>query len=513
MSRSLGLIRAVTSSWLSLIVLVATQLVQVPVALAHLTGEEFGLYGVLSQFLATLMFADLGVSFAFGRLLIDGRAGGPDKYQEIWSSGLLLCLFQAGIVATVILGATPWVVPFFKVPTALAVEARAVFLALGAIQVVRYALNIYPLALFAGQRIATTNALQTISAVLQFASFIVAIRAGLRLWAYVISIGLSTAFLCVASIWVCRSAGLTSGWTFQRASRAQVWSIFRLGLDVFFSSSFNLFMANSLLLFAGFLFSLQTVAVFSVNLKLHQMLVQILQRAPGAAEPSLMELVSHNDLPRFRFGWGVIAKATLAATICGSGCFYLLAPTVVSWWAGPEMVMGTATVAWLALASLRLMLHYFLVGTLVMFKEIRRVRWVMLLEAAVYCGLAVILGKRFGLSGLLAAFVMSLLAGAIWRGSRELTRLAGMEPRFLAALTLRTCILPLTAFCTLVLLGLGKPGTGWGELSAQTLGWCLLNAACFFFVTLRSDERQHLRSLCEQVFVRRSLRKPLILGP
>ena len=50
---------------------------------------------------------------------------------------------------------------------------------------------------------------------------------------------------------------------------------------MFFSSSFNLFMANSLLLFAGFLFSLQTVAVFSVNLKLHQMLVQILQRKVG----------------------------------------------------------------------------------------------------------------------------------------------------------------------------------------------------------------------------------------
>ena len=268
--------------------------------------------------------------------------------------------------------------------------------------------------------------------------------------------------------------------------------IFRLGLDVFVSTFFTVFINNSLLIFAGMVSTLEASARLAVNLKISQLGTQVLHRIPAAAEPILMELISHRDLGRFRFAWTALAKVTMALALAAAGCIFLWGSRLVAWWTDPGMNVEPAALAWLALLPLRFILHYFLVGTLVMFKEIRRVRTALIFEAALYTLLAWQLGRVAGVAGLLCGCVISLAGGAVWWGVPAVASLAGLRVREVVVLTVRACALPAAAYAVLAIFAPAGPQMAWPRLVGLTGGWLAFNAAHLFAVVLDAGDRAFL---------------------
>ncbi|MFH0909269.1 MAG: hypothetical protein V1929_10940 [bacterium] len=423
MQRGRHILQALSLSWLSLVVTVVTQLVQIPIALAHLTKPEFSLFAIFSQLLGYLFILDFGASSAFARLLIDGRTQGDQTYGSVWMSGFALLAIQAGLMLAVVTAATPLIPSLFNVPDDLAASSNRVFWCLGAVLALRQATVIIALTIWAAQRIALANVIQLCATLLQFAVFVATVGP-LKLWSYVLSMLVGSLLPHACYFVVCVRAGLLPKWSAARASRRQVAGIFSLGLDALAISIFGIVVNSSFLVFAGMVLPLERVAALSVNLKPVQLFAEAIRRIPQNCEPYFANLISSGDLVRFRFGWMLEGKAVLFLGLLGAAVYAVLCPWIIRWWTSADFVLGPSEIALLSLIPLRQALHVQFANHLFLFKALYRIRLVLLVEAILFAGSAFFLGNRFGATGLLAAYFLTFAVGALLPASRELVRLA-----------------------------------------------------------------------------------------
>ena len=496
-SRTSGVLRAMASSWLLLAVQVGMQFAQVPLALHYLGKDGVGVFAIVTQLISVSMLAELGASFAFGRLLIEARAEGPARYARVWASGFAILFIQAAIIFAGMALIAPWIPGWFHVPAEFSHTVVWVFLTSGLLMVGTYTLKIYSLALFAAQRLATTNLITTVASIAQFAVFVGSMMLGSGLWACVHSLATAALIGSAGQIWACRREGLALPLTLRHATRTEMKTIFFLGLDVFVLTLFNIILSNTLILFAGLLLPFAEVTRLAVNLKLQQFVIIFVQRFVSATEPPLMDLVSRGQLDRFRFAWKITTQILLALTTIGGGFLYLWCEPAVNWWTRDHFPLSRAAYMWLGLLAVRFMAHNFLVSSLVMFKEIRLVRKWLLCELAGYIILSLGLGSAYGISGLVSAHVLSLLVGSLLPGQRHLARLAGFSLREMTGIALRALLLPLGAYLALVLIFDPATTTPLASRIAATIAWSATTGFLLWLGILNASERGFITNLLQ----------------
>ncbi|HEY8240184.1 MAG TPA: hypothetical protein VIH35_01995 [Kiritimatiellia bacterium] len=428
MQRGRSILQALGVSWLSLVATVVVQLVQIPVALAHLTAEEFSLFAIYSQLLGYLFIVDFGASSAFTRVVIDARNKDPESYDAVWSSGFVLLLGQALLMLAAVTAVTPLLPSLFHVPADLAPYGNRIFWCLGAVLALRQATVIFALNMWAAQKLASANAIQLVATLLQFGLFVATVGS-LRLWAYVLAmlVGSLLPHLCYAVL--VRREGLLPRFQWAKASRPVVARILSLGADALWITMFGIIVNASFLVFAGMVLPLHQVAALSVNLKPVQLFAEAVRRIAQTCEPYFANLISAGDLGRFRFGWVLSGKTMLFTSLLGAAVYGVLAPWIIAAWTSPAFVMPAPVVLLLCVIPLRQVLHVQFVNPLFQFMALRKVRLVLLCEAAVYGVTAYGLGRHFGAVGLLAAYFISLPLGALVPAARELARHAGIGGR------------------------------------------------------------------------------------
>lgn len=497
-----AVLRNLASGWFLVLIITGTQLLQVPIALRALSKEEFGLFAVLSQLVTVLMYVEMGVSAAFSRLLIDARAEGPARFQSVWSSGVVILGMQCGFLLLAVGALSLGLNHLFHIPPHFTRLAPPLFAVVGGLMVFRYGGGLYNIALFSGQRLAVVNLLQCAGLVLQLLLFAVAVSRGFGLWAYAAGTAGLSLVTVSGGVIVARLAGLAGSFRRADVSRAEVRKIFTLGLDVFVTNFFAVFMQSAPMIFAGMLLPLAEVAVLAVNMRLALIVITLLQRVPGSAEPVFMGLVSHGEMERFQTSWRLLAKLTLTGAAVLAGLLYFWSALVVRLWTSPEMIMSVAATAWLCLLPVRFVLHYFAVNQLLIFKALDRVRLALVAEAAVCTGLVWVLTPRFGASGLLASFVCSISVGAFWRGAWVLAGEMKMPVKNLLALFFRAVLPPvmavaLFAACT----GGWRPAMhGWPSAGAVllSLAWVGICAGYLWWLVLDFSQRAAFREALEK---------------
>ena len=496
MKKGKSIFRNLNSSWLLLGANTISQLVQVPIALHFLDKEMFGLFALVSQFVSTLMLVELGMTSALTRLFMDGRVMGRDAYNRVWSSGLCIFGIQAVTLTTAVLCAAPFLTKFFKVPETIAHTTLLLFLIMGFYGVIRYVSNIYSIALVAGQRMDIMNNAGIVSVFLQFFIFLGALFLRAGVWSYVIA----NIVTLPVGILILRSSAIKHGLvgTFCRTNihSEDLFRIFRLGLGVFVTACFNMFMTSSILLFGGVFLKLNEVAVLAVNLKLPILLINLFQRIPGSADPVLGDCVSRNNLERFRFGWIIIVKVTLIVSLIGSGLYFLWSRIIISAWTSEDMVLPVFPTLLLALIPIRFILHYLMVMSLSAFKELRLISGWLIAEMFFATLLFVLLGRKYGLTGLLMANVLSIFTGSLWCGVRSTAQLSGIRVRHMASAVGNSLAIPgafLAVMCTLY-----TPTNHIAEipfLVVVTFLWLIVSGFSFWLISVNLSERIYLKSM------------------
>lgn len=383
--------------------------------------------------------------------------------------------------------------------------AQSIFLAVGLIRAGGFLFSVFPTALFAGQKLKEANILSLFGTAVQLVSFALAIWKGLGLWAYPLSLLFAQVVITGLQVRLTSRAGLLGVVGRETVDFGRIRTLLRLGVDVFVVSLFGAIMGNSLLLLSGHLLTLEATAMLAVNLKLVSLITQILQRIPGSATPALMKMVSENSEYQFHVWWRLLTKLTIFATILCAGGFILWNHLIVENWANSEMILNPLPIILLSLIPFRYLFHNQFVGSLTIFKEIRKVNLWLIWEVTLYFILALYLGGRFGLDGLLAANLLSLAGGASVGGVKWMAVYMKLPFRDLAFMAARV-VLPLSAaFLILVTTYQLVPNAGFTMVSLLSFLWCLMSGAIVYFLVFDHRERARLTELLKTL--RRSKRR------
>lgn len=413
--------KTIGTSWLSLIVVSGAQLIMIPVALAHLEKTDFALFAIITQVFTSILLAEMGVRSACARLLIDAAAKGEEKYNKVWMASCVVFVFQACIMLTLTLAIAPLLGRLFDLNSAQRDLVFWIFIVVGIKNAVGYLLSVFGTALLSGQFLHRLNGISIISTSIMLISFCVLMNLGFKLWSYPISAIVS---FCVSQPLIIREAfknNVVGKFSIRLIEWVEVKEILILGMDVFVAALFSVAMGHSLLLFSGYLLTLEETAILAVNLKLVSLMTQILQRVPGSTSPTLMKMVSHGDYGSYREWWGYTAKMTICLSLFGAGMYVFSSGFIIKLWTSkPEMEMSGVSLLLLSLIPFRYLVHYMFVNSLAIFKEIRKVKLWLVWEIILYVILAILLGSSYGMVGLLSANIISMLGGALFIGMKYL---------------------------------------------------------------------------------------------
>jgi len=505
LSAKKNIFQTVASSWLSLVIVSLCQLVTIPIALGALDKADFALFAVISQMMVAIMLAEVGVRSACARLLIDARVAGDAKYQKVWMASACVFCTQALVMLLIVLCLAPFLENLFQLNEDQISIGRSIFLVVGILKAGSYVLSMFSMALMAGQLLSRINLISTLSSVIQLAIFAVSIWMGAALWAY--PLGMAGSVICQNSLTIgqANKHGLIAKFDLRKVEWSEVKGVFSLGFDVFVAAMFSVVMGSSLLLFSGNLLTLEETAVLAVNLKLVNLMTQILQRIPGSSSPMLMKMVSEGEMHQFRVWWRFIAKVTISLSLFSAGMYILWSGHVVQIWTSEEMVMRGGALILLSLIPFRYLAHYMFVNSLTIFKEVRKVKLALLWEIALYVGLSIYLGGEYGMLGLLSANLLSMLGGALFRGIRFLGIYSDQSSSGLMMLFCQL-VVPLSASYILIALCIGVMGIkGFAETLVFSGAWLVVAAGMIYFVIFDQEERQKLVKLSEK-FTRKLIR-------
>lgn len=494
-----NLSQTVISSWLAVGVTSVCQLISIPIALAALTKADFALYAIISQILTAVMLVEFGISSASARLLIDARTEGGIHYQRMWMASAIIFTVQACIIMALVIILTPFIGSLFHLEPSEISQARWIFLSVGAIKAISYALGINATSLFAGQQLRLCNLVSVFGSILDLMAFIFAIRSGFGLWAYPIAMLVSSLFGQVFTYYLAKKHDLVGSLSWKFVRREEVRKVYHLGFDVFVAGVFNMVMGNSLLIFSGHLLTMNATAMLAVNLKIVTLMLNILQRIPGSAGPLLMKMVSEDKLIQFRLWFVFLTKVTLGTALLAAGFFVIGNKWIITLWTSADMVLSFPTAILLSLNAYRFLVNWQFVTTLAIFKEIRKVKAFLLWEVILYIGLAYTLGTKFGMNGLLAANLLSAAAGALPGGMWWMSFYSGLSMGFQLRLLLQSSAPLIFAFIAFTWLGRSFWEISWGMCLIVGAIWCLVAALVGYLLILNKYERSELGKIFEAV--------------
>jgi len=403
MSRLKNFSRNLATSYLQLGVNVVYSLVSVPLILHFLPKAEFGLWAVLVQLMSYLSLLDLGMTSAVARLLVDhkdDRANGV--YGSFIKTAMLVSLAQALMILVLVLCGAPILASLMNIP----LEHRQTFIQLIQLQglIMAFSFSWRPLGmmLYAHQRMDLQSFNDMLSLVAQLGWLIFFLCHGSGIYSFIYS-NIFTALAGPAFLfWNCRRLDLVprSG-EWGRVSWRIFREVFHYGKNVFIMGlGVQLIMASQVILISRTL-GLELAASWAVGTKIFTLFSALLCRPFGAALPGLYEMAARNEQERLRkrFQEMVILTGSLGVflgvglALCNSLFVTVWTGAKINWSPWNDASLGL----WLFLSSVQTT-HINFVNVS---KQFGGARFIYLLEGGCFVLIALLLGGRGGILGIL----------------------------------------------------------------------------------------------------------------
>jgi O-antigen/teichoic acid export membrane protein len=354
MSRVKYFSRSLVASYGALGATVVFTLLSIPLALAHLPPEEFGLWGLIVQVVHFLQLAEMGITGACARILIEHkdertRLNGMVKITGMLFVGVGICIFTAGFLLA------PWISGMLAVPETLRpvfvqmLRLYALVVALG------YVMRPFHVVLFAFQRNDLTGLGIAIGFAVQLAVLWVSLRWGLGLWSLLIAFGASVVWQSLFWLVAAGSLGLVSPAVFAAPFRSD-WCLDVLAFArdrALVIVGLQVLSALPVILISRFL-GLQAVAAWVVGTRLFMLSRDALYRLHDMAYPALAEMFTRGELERFRSRFESLTVLTLTFTGVCAAMIATLNTTFIGLWTSGQIqwsrTLDFALAGWLVLA-------------------------------------------------------------------------------------------------------------------------------------------------------------------
>lgn len=293
-------------------------LIFVPLCLAYLPLERYGLWALMLQLIRYLDMMDAGVSGASFRLFCAAnQAAEPVKISRIWTASLLLQGLQG---AAIFLLGTVFLVPFadfFKLVPGVREEFLSVFQVIVCLSAARFVLRPFGMLARSHHLHHRLNYLVPVALLGGLLVLSIGLQAGWGIWALTAAFFWEWAWMGLGPVFVSRQAGLIPPWRSWRIPEtASFRSLFDFGYKLFLVQSAVLMTQSMPLLIASRMGSLEAGAVWSIGSRVANLIKDILTQIDAAAAPGIFSIASQNKAEELRSRLLDLARLSL---IVGSG--------------------------------------------------------------------------------------------------------------------------------------------------------------------------------------------------
>lgn len=329
-------------------------LVTVPLVLAHLGKERYGLWSTITTVVAWVALFDFGI--ANGLVNCIARAHGRSDREEAAryvSTALALLIGIAGVLAIVLaLGAAlvPWSA---LLAVRGAVDERTVMwsvVAALATFLVGMPLSVVP-QIYAGyQRSYLANAFTLIGSVASLAMLLLALKGGAGMPALVVVFG--------ANAVIASSLGL--GWAMGRGmpwlrfrvsavSRDAIRGLMSRSAPIFLFQIGALLVSETQVIMLAHRCDLAVVAEYSIITRVYVLALGLIQASTASFVPSFREATERGDAPWLRAGFRQFLRARVGLATCGGLALIALGDPLLRFWLRrSDIAFGPAV--WIVLA-------------------------------------------------------------------------------------------------------------------------------------------------------------------
>lgn len=326
-------------------------LLSIPIAVAYLNKSEIGLWAVVNTVIGYLVWMDLGIGAATGRLIADAVAADDHTEIDCWWTATRFILWIQGTLV-IVLGCllAPLAIRLFDLTGSHGRDA--LFLLIGGSIIIGLSFTVRGTTglLTAQNRFHWIPLMQGTVPWLNLTAFFLCLQAGWGLRSYIV--GLAASHL---TIWILCRCFVAFGpykplWNKKGISRKRIGALFNLSGNmtiVGLSNSILQGLPNILLAKLGGLPSVPTYNFSSRGPMLGSSLVS---RTFQSFFPSLLRLHVTGNKKAFKERHLAIGRVTLSVALCGGACVLALNPLIVQLLAGNEFFAGSMVNTWFAVS-------------------------------------------------------------------------------------------------------------------------------------------------------------------
>lgn len=323
-------------------------LITIPIALAVLGKEAFGLWSAVLQVTTLAAVFDMGLGPSLARFVTDYKDQ-PEKgeYGQFVKSVLVVGWLQTALFGIASAVAVPLLPGMMSIPA----EQARLFKLLVAVQLgttaLGFPLRVFSQLLYANQLLATLNSLAILGTSLYAIVLVVGLHSGMGIYSYLAASWASFLIIQISTVVLAYRRGLVP--EFRNAPVS-----FRIlkPLASFSSQVLLIVVGLQLIAFAPTLLitrklGLAALADWTVGTRLAMLGWQLVTRITGSSEPIFWEMFSRGEVARLRSRLLDLGRlAGSMAALLGGGVVAVNAPFValwtqsrVQWWSGADVLL------------------------------------------------------------------------------------------------------------------------------------------------------------------------------
>jgi len=380
----------------------------VPLALAHLSLAEFGLWAITQQIVGVLILLDLGFSSSFARILID-RAGDTSsrQYSEVIKAARTVMVLQG--LAVVLAG----LLASFLLPTFLNVEPRLktdffwLLAGQSAVVGIGFFAKVYSQVLYAHHRIDIESGIGTAGFLVQLSVLWISFLSGVGVLSALTAAAAALAATTVARLAACKALKLMPVVSSGTTDYSLVRQMFSFGANLFSISLGNALLMSTQAIILAKLVGLAEAAIWSTCTRPLSILVPLIWRPFDSSYTLLSEMVVRLEFQRLAKWFRSLCRLTLGLSLLAALIFALGNSAFVSVWTGGRVFWGEwnniLLAAWIPLLSISHCRCWLIQAT----KQLKWLPFVVLAEGVFFVSSSALVGYRYGFTGII---VCSLIA-------------------------------------------------------------------------------------------------------
>lgn len=397
-------------------------LLSIPIAVAFLEPAELGLWTIVNAFLGYLVWMDLGVGSATGRMMAEAVAKRDQSEINRWWTATRVVLVAQGLIIIVTgFAFIPLILRFLNIPNEL--REDAIWLLGGGIVITGLSLPMRgaPGLLTAQNRFYWVPLLQSVIPWINLAVFYILLRQGLALKSYIYAMAIGQ-----LATWIAYSVMIITGpdrprLDYSGISKARFFKLLKYSGNLSISGFSDAILSGLPAILIARLSGLATVPIYNFSWKGALLSSGLVQRTYQSFYPGMQRLFVTGRLDEFRKKHNSCGMLTLGISLSAAGMVLAFNTLIVQALAGSAFYVGPATNIAFALAMVTIPMCGLFNSLLKISGDLGKISLMSLAQLLFFVSAAMLLWPSLGLTGIAFAFALApLLKGTYgyFRGTK-----------------------------------------------------------------------------------------------